>query len=283
MKSTIMNISLFFALVFCTTTYADVVKEQDGVCYDEESPQYSTMSGQATFTSLQACLAAVSANGKRNVLATYYKGIEPKLWQVSATNALSNAQQELAAKSMSTLSEVERTGLKAKEQEKQVADDTVKNLYGFNFNPALTMLFYVGDDYLDDISVETRTIEGESKNYVRVGKSVSTQLAVMLESHYFFEGKLSGRTFGHGPYISTNLATQEGNEIFSILSFGYMIGLAGEDGTSFNIGLGGFVDTDVKKLRNGLKDGSETTFVNSKDLYDKTDQEGVILSFSATF
>ncbi len=62
-----------------------------------------------------------------------------------------------------------------------------------------------------------------------------------------------------------------------------MFGFKNADGTSWNIGIGQFIDTDVPRLRDGLEDGDTTTETDPTKLLTNEDETGIMLMFTANF
>ncbi len=129
-------------------------------------------------------------------------------------------------------------------------------------------------------AVEDVTIEDGS---IRVNHQVENKAVALVESHYFFvhEGRKS--TWGHGPYLAIGLIAEDGIDPLSTYGVGYMFGFKNPDGTSWNIGLGVYFDSDVPRLRDGIKDGDDTTEADPTKLITSKDEEGAMLMFSANF
>ncbi len=129
-------------------------------------------------------------------------------------------------------------------------------------------------------AVKDVSIEGTE---IRVNHTAKNKAVALVESHYFFvhEGKRS--TWGHGPFIAIGLIAEDGVDPLSNYGFGYMFGFKNLDGTSWNVGLGQFFDTDVPRLRDGLNDGDSTSETDPTKLVTREDEQGLMLMFSANF
>lgn len=162
----------------------------------------------------------------------------------------------------------------AEEQEKTEKKDTLETKYaGFNWGAGL-MFATTNEAVIKDVSIEDGkiSVNNESKN----------RAIAMLESHYFFvPGKK--RIFGHGPFVAVGLGG-EGSDPLSTYGAGYMVGFRKTDeASSWNIGLGYFMDSKSQILKKGLNDGDSTTVTDSSKLLRTVDSSGWMLMFSSSF
>lgn len=147
---------------------------------------------------------------------------------------------------------------------------------GLNWGAGLAFLVY------NRSFVEEMTIDSEN-GVVRVNKEVSNTAVAMLESHFFFTpGKK--KIFGIGPFVSIGIVGEDGVDPLSLYGIGLMTGFKRPNsGSSWNIGVGYFIDTETETLRNNLKDGDPTTETDPNKLIVQSDVGGLMLMFSANF
>ena len=267
------------------------------MCHDKNSPYYSrTLNGyRNNFSTIQECVNA--GFGLPNV--SEYRE-EPEFYAKGAANIKALQEARLLTKDDPAKAILDGLGstanqtpnsVPATESQIETAKEEVEKANkekeasfefgGFNWNPALVYLSYNGHDYIEDVRIESGE-EGEPSS-IFVGKQISGQLSLMLEAHYYWDWMRGKYQYGTGPFVSVSLATQEGNSLGSVTGVGWMFGLRQQEGISMNIGLGYFRDTDFVTLRDGLKDGDETTFTDSNDLLQKRDNGGLMLVLSSTF
>lgn len=171
--------------------------------------------------------------------------------------------------------------IEAKNQKKS---EDIKNFYGFNWAPGIAVMNY-RDPYIDDIRIETSGEGTEQVNTVYIDREVTTNLAIVLETHYLWplDVKVADRSTGIGLFAAINLAKQEGDPL-STFAFGPIFAVKDKDSSNaFAVGLGYFVDTDFKELRDGVTDGSITNFTDSSKLIRKVDASGWLLMISSKF
>ncbi len=177
-------------------------------------------------------------------------------------------KKQLAAEDTDVL--IEQIENEKKGEEKEKAET---KFYGINWGLGLAFTG-LDADAISDVTIES----GE----VRVNSQFSNRAIAMLESHYFFTP--SDRDYGHGPYMAIGIVGEENINPLKTYGLGYMWGFkVGDTGSSWNIGLGVFVDTEVSQLRSGIKDGDQTTETDPNKLLTKTDEVGWMVMFSATF
>ncbi|MDO6710328.1 hypothetical protein Q4567_06320 [Aliiglaciecola sp. 2_MG-2023] len=173
---------------------------------------------------------------------------------------------------------------KEAEEQEQETRENVNNFYGFNWAPGIAVMHY-SESYIDDIRIESSG-EGESKvNRVFIDKELDTNIAIVLETHYLWNvgNIVEGRDTGLGIFAATNLVKQEGSPL-TTFAIGVMFAVRDTDSSSgISIGLAYFVDTDFKVLRDGLSDGSVTTYDDSAKVIRKVDESGLMLMVSSKF
>ena len=90
--------------------------------------------------------------------------------------------------------------------------------------------------------------------------------------------------WAHGPYVAIGITGEDKSiDPLSVFGMGWMVGFKRQDGSSFNIGLGYFVDSAVKQLKSPLENGGITTITDTSKLTVERDEEGYMLMFSASF
>ncbi len=178
-------------------------------------------------------------------------------------------KEKLYKESPEMLAEIELTQEKVEQEKKAGA-----KFAGINWGLGLAFT-NLGVGAVKDVTIEDGNI--------RVNHEVENQAVALVESHYFFvhEGRKS--TWGHGPFLAIGLIAEDGIDPLSTYGVGYMIGLKNPDGTSWNMGLGVYIDSDVPRLRDGIEDGDSTTETDPTKLITSKDEEGAMLMFSANF
>lgn len=176
--------------------------------------------------------------------------------------------------------------VKATKAEEKVAKEKKdeNDFYGFNWAPGIAVMSY-NTPYIDDIRIDSTTVGEEQVNTIYIDREVETNIAIVLETHYLWEWdyKVSKRSTGIGLFAATNLVKQEG-EPLTTFAIGPMFAVKDKDSSNgLSIGLAYFVDTDFKVLRDGLKDGSTTTFTDTAKAIRKVDEDGWMLMISSKF
>lgn len=145
---------------------------------------------------------------------------------------------------------------------------------GLNWGAGIAFLTYE-DKYIEDVSIDN--------GIIRINNEASNNAVAMLESHYFFTpGK--EKEFGHGPFVSIGIVGEDGVDPLSLYALGWMIGFKRiNSGSSWNFGIGYFINTETETLRRGLADGIETEETDPQKLLKKSDEGGLMLMFSANF
>lgn len=138
---------------------------------------------------------------------------------------------------------------------------------GINFGVGMALTFKHGKDRIDNASIEG--------GVVRVNKEHNRQPKLMLETHYFFKPKES---IGIGPFLGIEPDSTGGNVIGSY-ALGVMLGLKreGETKSSWNIGVGYIVNTNVKVLGDGIEEGSPLPTGETNIRYKEVNQPGWLI------
>ena len=247
---------------------SDLVKlSRGGICHPAESPYYERVRNTSDIENLtlDGCLEGKGNTRNKNTrrLPKYLQTI----WDTQKALANKNTTPEDRAKLMNTMEE-------AMEKNKEDAD-AVRDFGGLKFGLGLAATF------IDNKISNARVIDGR----IVVTERSSTQARAILESHKFIWGrKDEDFGWGYGPFVAAALADDQGQGFLNAFGLGLMAGFRSEAGpASWNIGVGWFVDTDVKRLRKGLSDGMETTVTDSADLLRTVDQDGVMIIVSGTW
>lgn len=192
---------------------------------------------------------------------------------------------------MQTIDEEKERKAKIKKQEEQE-----QKFFGINWGLGLAYT-YTSDPIIHEASIASG---GENMpGTILVERQTKHRAIAMLESHYFFkkswlkdcfirgeEGfdtKPCDTTFGHGPFIAIGIAGEDGVDPLSTYGIGWMWGIRLENTTSWNIGIGAFIDTKARALRPGFVDGGQTTIANLNEITYERDETGWMLMFSSTF
>lgn len=171
------------------------------------------------------------------------------------------------------LSKEDPVALQEKESAEKKAE--IANEYnGLNFGGGIMF-----SNYSDEVVLDA-SIDG---GFVNVNHEIKNRAVAMLESHYFFTPG-EKNIFGYGPFIGIGLAGEDGVDPLSIYGVGVMVGFRKpNESTSWNVGLGYFIDSEAKILKKGLKNGSPTEETDSAKIIVKDDVGGVMLMFSQSF
>jgi hypothetical protein len=182
-----------------------------------------------------------------------------------------------------SVQEKEEEKSKEIQENAKIAKENKNNFYGFNWAPGIAVMNY-GSPYIDDVRIES-TGEGENKvNNIYIDREVSTNIAIVLETHYLWEfGTVANRDTGWGFFAATNLVKQEGGPL-TTFAFGPMFAVRDKDSSNgISVGLGFFVDTDFKVLRDDLTDGAVTTYEDTAKVERQVDEMGWMLMISSKF
>jgi hypothetical protein len=149
----------------------------------------------------------------------------------------------------------------------------------------------IGASHLfDDAIDEAAVVNG----VVRVTKEKRTEPRVLLEFHRFFFSKEAGGEkpgvngnpikTGHGPFVA--LAAKS-DDVLAGVAAGWMWGwkdsrLPASD-NAFTVGIGVILDSDVKDLADGFREGQPLPEGESDIRYEEKSRAGVVLLFTRTF
>lgn len=258
-----MKVKLLFVLVgilVSSNSFAlagsDVVKlSSSGICHPPESPYYGRVNHQTK-------VSGITVGESLTLDECLKKGFRlPKALQ-AAWNAkkAGDVQGEIAALG-----------------ESQKENDSVQNFSGLRFGLG------VGISFLGEQIDKVEIIDSR----IAITESRSNQARVILESHKFlWDGNMNKEKgqWGIGPFIAASLADNQGQGLLDAFGLGVMVGFRnGTSNTSWNIGAGWFVDTQIKELRPGLEDGMETTITDSALLTREIDKEGLMILISGSW
>ncbi len=122
---------------------------------------------------------------------------------------------------------------------------------------------------------------------VRVDDENDTIARVLLDSHYFFQPsrrifQVEPGNWGVGPFLALQPGSDDVVEAFGL---GIMIGFKrpGNDGTSWNLGLGYIVDPDTQILGDGFVENQPPPAGETQVRFKEVSQEGVLLVVSFGF
>lgn len=217
------------------------------------------------------------------LLAKNKEELESLLKTGTATDQqINDAKARIAA--LESLNEGNKKVVAEAEAAKAKETEDNNNFYGFNWAPGIALLNY-SNTYISDVRIETTGEPDNQINTFFIDKEVDANIAIMLETHYLFERgeHLLNRTWGHGPFIATNIYKKE-NDPLSILSLGWMIAVKNKDNSNgISVGLGYFIDTDFQVTRDNLKDGDTTTYSDPSKALKTVDETGWMLIISSKF
>lgn len=300
MKFTLHAIVTVLVLGICQNSVAftdqSIVKlSSGGICHPPESPYYSRTKHDSAkvaraITARPPVAGGAATNGVYTLKQCLGDGFRlPKILQ-SAYNA-----QIVMSSPTSTPEEKAAATLVSLDNQSELKEID-KNSQEFN---GLRFGLGIGMSFLGDQIDEVRVVDG----IVFVDKQRRNQGRAILESHKFIwtsgvpepeendplygldrSKKLIGREWGLGPFVTASLTDGQGAGLLSAYGAGLMLGFRdAKSSTSWNLGIGWFVDTDVKKLRSGVVDGMQTTIENGADLTQKVDQEGLMILVSGSW
>jgi hypothetical protein len=149
-----------------------------------------------------------------------------------------------------------------------------QSLYeGAKFGAGLSTTIDFGKDRVDDASLDNNGV-------VRVSKSNNYITRLLLETHTFWEVK---PRIGIGPFCAISVGGN-GNDLLVGMGTGIMMGMkTGNDSksdSSFNIGLGVFIDPYTKTLGDGIEENELLPQGESQIRYRYKSQGGILLLFS---
>ncbi len=200
----------------------------------------------------------------------------------SMINALGSESPEFLVEKIADM----QVGEERKKKKKEEKEETTQFL-GLNWNLGIGLTSLGGGEVIDNVSIETLITSGTTTttNTINVDTASEYSVELMLEFHKYLEQNNfdSGVTIGYGPFVAIGLAG-EGKEPLDTFALGLMLGgrIRGEE-SSFNIGVGWYLDSQVTRLKSGLTDGMETTITDPSKLINTRDDTGWMIMFSATF
>lgn len=297
MKYNLAFLAAFIMLSTSCYTYADTAKLSGSYkCHDSRSHSYDAMVDAKTFANIQLCLQG--ENNQPNSLPEFYKTLDPALYQYalqlrqqanvsnirSILNDKSKSAEEVSKANQAFIESTAETVKKEQEAAQEAA--SVASFQGFDWNPAIATLFY-SDKVIDDISIY-RANETDATGKVFIGKEFDTQVALMIEVHYYWRTHTLqdaglAQMWGHGPFIATSAGGSETASLGKVFGFGYMVGAKRQGSHSMNLSIGLFTESDTTMLRGDLVDGDMTTAKDSTDLIRKKNAHGWMLMVSGTF
>jgi hypothetical protein len=141
---------------------------------------------------------------------------------------------------------------KEAQEKKTLQDEAKKKFQGINFGIAFAALIPLDENSRITEAVLTPDDEGTppEERIVRATKRSNYDTRLMLETHYFFE---VGSRIGFGPVV---MIQPGASEIIDGAGLGIMFGLRRslEQSDSFNLGLGIFLERNVKGLGEGVEE-----------------------------
>lgn len=297
MKQNLMFLVTFLLISTAGYASADAVKLSGAnKCHDNRSHSFNDMAGVQTFQSMEQCLQG--ENNKPNSLPEFYKTLDPALYQhslqlqqqannININNTLNDASKSAAEKNSAQEAFVNQTTETLKKQQEAAQEAaSVVSFQGLNWNPAIATLFY-SDKVIDDITIY-RANETDATGKVFIGKEFDTQVALMIEVHYYWRTHTLtdagvAQLWGHGPFVATSAGGSETASLGKVFGFGYMVGAKREGSHSMNVSIGVFTESDATMLRGDLVDGDITAAKDSTDLIRKKNAHGWMLMVSGTF
>ncbi len=161
-------------------------------------------------------------------------------------------------------------------------ETSYEKFLGINWGAGLALTQINGSPYIDSASIVD--------NKVVVDKSYNYNAGIMLESHFFWREKdlktqtFGGKAMGHGPFIAIELLNKEQGDI-GAFTVGYMFGFKNniKEKNSWNLGIGFFVDTNVKVLGDGIVAGQPLPPNETEIRFKEVDRTGIMVMLSYTF
>ncbi|WP_281558196.1 hypothetical protein [Thalassomonas sp. RHCl1] len=227
-------------------------------CHDERSPDYDKVkdTGSNNFVTMEECIdKGGSVPYRSSVLYAKEKRYEQEKRKEKA------------------IEDGDKLEVAAADNEIKKAEENLQ-FGGWDFNLAIALLNYGSDEFIDGVTIENKEI--------RVDHVTSNQGALMLEAHHYWVEQTSDFVWGWGPFFSIGLAKEEGGDPLSTYGAGLMAGIKNGDST-FNVGVGYYIDTDFVKFRKGIKEGDQTEETDPQKLLQRTDEDGLMIVFTATF
>lgn len=277
------------------------ILSSNNICYGPQSPiraeQSISISAAGSLNNVFANQQSCEAAG--GTLSEEERQIKLISLTVLATKA--TTKEQLAREStliQRTIDSMEQKQTAVQEAQEKAEQETTlamqqavetekqRKFFGINFGLGLAFV-QMDEPLITDISFNKLTNDENAQNVIFVNHQAKTKAVAMLESHYFFKNSLidedPSMEWGHGPFFAISLISEESIDLLTNFGGGWMWGVRREDGSSFNIGLGLYVDTKATLLRPEYQDGMTTAFSDEKLLTYQRDKKGWMLMFSATF
>ena len=259
-------------LLFSITSYAQnegIRKTNSNICHGPESRYYDSVENFKPFSTYEECFedkGRPPKNADPAVLELY-----SEFTKNSALGAEIECQRDNT--------KCEGLGEKIRMAESSAKQaENAKEFAGFRFGIGIA-LTSLKETQIDDITI--------NQGMVSVNKSGKNRGSLMLETHKFVDTgtwKDDGIPYGHGPFLAISVTDDEGADPFSAYGVGWMIGFKEEaSATSWNIGVGVFVNTEATVLRKGITDGQATSITDPKMLTTTQDEIGWMLMFSTNW
>lgn len=231
------------------------------------------------------CLIAMLMFCSSSFAATECKNEEPSavVWERLSTLSTDNYKLVDSATSIETAKKELLSQYKACLKSEQDKEGINKKISGLNWGVALAFMSLNGKSSITDATV----IDG----VVRINKEHSRSVALMLETHYLVrmpKWKIQDETeVGIGPFVAIRVADVNGvnNTASNVSAYGtgLMLGFSQQRLSSWNIGVGYFVDTQVKALGSGLAEGQPLPGTETAVRFKETDSNGWMFLISGTF
>lgn len=156
----------------------------------------------------------------------------------------------------------------------KAAKDTKEDFLGLNW--ALGLAF----TSIEEDSIEDAVIEN---GIVRVKETAQRTESLMFETHYT-TGFDNDDTVADGPFVAIELTDGEGEEL-KAYGFGWMWSFQfdSESKRSVNIGVGYYVNKEVRSLASGFVDGEPVPTGYTDIQYREDDERGWMVMLSHTF
>lgn len=163
------------------------------------------------------------------------------------------------------------------EQERLVAVQSAakQNFIGFDWSLGVGVSFDIeGDDRVESASVVNGILRVEEEN--------SAVPRLVAEVHYFFSDRDRKALWGFGPFVGIQTSDEEVLESFAL---GAMVGWRRsiDSSSSFNLGIGLVLDTDVQVLGDGLTANEPLPDGEDSVRFKKENRLGALLLASFSF
>lgn len=164
-----------------------------------------------------------------------------------------------------------------KAEDRELKDELA--FVGFNWGVGLAFTSLSGQKAVKDATM----IGG----VVRVTEDYSHSAGLMVETHYFFEKRMTSakQELGIGPFVALRVADTK-KEKWDISAYGVGLMLGGRNVgvvKGYSLGIGYFVDTKVKRLGGGIVEGQPLPAGETVPRLQNTDASGWMVMLSSTF